>query len=166
MPSLYTVRSKQMKRLPLSWAILMLSVGCHAPRVTTTSTDTGTLPQVPMESVTATSKALPLAARFPVLKSICDAAGGCENVEIICTKYDGSGNSILRNTTAYRVKAPIKGRSYNGVGFTENATPNCHKAIADAAENFWDNYRFRNQESHEERTVYPNHLPCKGDCFN
>lgn len=154
-----------MKRLPLLWAILMLLVGCHAPRVTTTSTDTGTLPQVPTESVTATSKVLPLAARFLVLKSICDAAGGCENVEIICKKYDGSGNSNLRNTTVYYVDATVKGQSYEGVGFTENSAPNCHKAIAEAAEDFWDSYRVHNQESHEKETVYPNSLPCNGDCF-
>jgi hypothetical protein len=104
-------------------------------------------------------KPIPLAARYPELKSICDAAGGCEHVEVICTKYDGSGNSDLRNETFYKVRAEVNGHAITGMGWTENAKPNCHKAIAQAARDFWTYLQMFQHQEKEQQTVYPKQLP-------
>jgi len=104
----------------------------------------------------------PIAALFPVLQPICDAAGGCDKVELVCVKYDGKGNSVIRNRTYYRIYATINGQRYIGVGWTENAKPDCHRAIAQAAKDFWEYVHYGLDES---KIIYPDQLPCDGGCF-
>lgn len=106
-----------------------------------------------------------LVKQHPNLQHICDYVGGCENVKISCIRYDGQGNSDLRNKTFWLVETGNLGDGtwQSGGGVAENDHLNTNQTIEDAIEAYW--YWWRLQQTEEPvHTVYPNGTPCDKDC--
>ena len=99
---------------------------------------------------------------YPALQAICDHAGGCQNVEIYCTRYDGTGNSTLRNTTFWKISTTND--HITGFGWTPNDHLDTKHAIAQAIGDYLDTVRSDERYSAEPPTVYPNETSCNSDC--
>jgi len=85
----------------------------------------------------------------PKLQKICDAVGGCENVTVKCEKYDGTGNTNLRNTTWWEITADgTEGQADIQMGGFDGAVRDWFSSRA------WD------QEDHSDHDIYPNSRPC------
>lgn len=99
---------------------------------------------------------------YPKLQKICDKVGGCKNVTITCKKYDGAGNTNLRNSTWWEIDAGyITGYGY---GTTTRNFDN-HAAIKRAIEDYLENYRENHSSDDQPKDIYPNHVSCDKDCW-
>lgn len=95
--------------------------------------------------------------KYPELQKICDLAGGCQNVKITCTKYDGTGNSNLRNETVWDVVA----LGTTGTGFSSHG--GFKEALGEEYPGWFGARKLEQEMRDEEKekpTVYPNHTPC------
>ena len=90
----------------------------------------------------------------PRLRKICDLAGECDNVKIECTKYDGAGNTILRNDIVWEIEA----LGVHGFGFASHTKKPLEEAISD----WFEMYRYHIEKSPE--IIYPNASPCDSNC--
>lgn len=97
-----------------------------------------------------------LVKKHPKLQKICDLAGGCNNVDITCTKYDGAGNSNLRNEVIWRVYA----QGEVGMGFANLGKHPLDRAIRD----WFDETEAKQQLHDEPPIIYPNRIPCDLSC--
>lgn len=104
---------------------------------------------------------------YPELQAICDYAGGCQNVDIKCTKYDGSGNTSLRNLTWWTIEtSETSENSVQGDGWSEEEHLDNHAAIEQAIRNFWEDVEWRKHKHDEDHpAVYPHQTPCPKDCW-
>jgi hypothetical protein len=99
--------------------------------------------------------------KYPKLQKICDLAGGCQNVTITCTKYDGTGNSILRNETVWHVVA----LDTTGIGFSSQG--GFKQALSNEYPGWFGARRLEEEMRNEEKekpTIYPNSKPCDLNC--
>jgi len=102
--------------------------------------------------------------KYPDLQAICDHAGGCENVDITCVKYDDRGNSHLKNLVWWTIEAGY----VRGDGWTDRNKPDNHAAIEYAIASYWEGVKYFQSEASRrsgEETVYPNQSPCDKDCW-
>jgi len=106
-----------------------------------------------------------LVKTHPRMQAVCDYAGGCQNVEVTCTRYDGTRSiTTLQNTTFVEIQTnPIFGKGIYGIGYFPNDTPNFHQAVEDAISEYWNNASVVNT-SHESIDVLPNSTSCDKDC--
>jgi hypothetical protein len=107
---------------------------------------------------------------YPDLQHICDYVGGCQNVTIICTKYDNTGNSELRGLTVWHIDTGDvdEGTWTWGVADTPNDKPNNHEAIQKAIRSYWMVWRLHQQEGPLHPSgpeIFPNSQPCEKDCW-
>ena len=111
-----------------------------------------------------------LVPKYPELKHICDYAGGCENVSIKCTRFDGKGNTNLRNQTEWEIETgSIEDNNWeSGWSFQDNSSLNTHVAINTAIETYWYWWKVHQEQkskSTAEPDVYPNTSSCDKDCW-
>ena len=105
--------------------------------------------------------AMLLLRTHPRLQAVCDDVGGCENVRVTCTRYDGTGNTILVNTTYWVIRAG----GVMGEGYYPNNHPSPDAAIEDALTNYlavW--WATKDDDIDQKKIVYPNSTDCKEDC--
>ena len=109
------------------------------------------------------NRAQRMSKTYPEIKAICDSVGSCWNVKIMCTRYDGSGNSLLRNKTFWSITTenPYVG----GYSIQDNAHIDTPSAIREAASNYWNIKKMRDEENVDDnRTIYPNSTDCSNNC--
>jgi len=105
------------------------------------------------------------------LQHICDYAGGCENVTIKCTRYDGKGNSAIRNKTVWEIETgSVSDNNWEyGISLQDNSQIDTHQAIEDAIDMYWQMWRLHKDQAEEKKekpeTVYPNSTSCDQDCL-
>lgn len=102
-----------------------------------------------------------LVKTHPRLQNICDLAGGCDKVEIECTKYDNTGNSQLRGEIVWRIDADIPNIGHVfGISFKKTL-------LEGAIKDWFRTYEMKKEEAsrnHGEK-IYPNTLKCDKDCI-
>lgn len=101
-----------------------------------------------------------MALRWPGVQEVCDRAGGCANVSVECTRYDGYGNSDLRDTTVWMVAV---GRD-KGYAFFRNDESSAEGPALAARDLIW---KWKSGATDSELTpaiVWPHYKPCDEEC--
>jgi hypothetical protein len=110
-----------------------------------------------------------LLPKHPQLQHICDYAGGCQNVSIKCTRYDGSGNTDLRNQTYWNIETgSVDGGNWEyGVSFQDNNHIDTDKAIDEAISLYWRMWSVHQElyKTEPKIPVYPKSTSCDKDCL-
>jgi hypothetical protein len=98
------------------------------------------------------------------IRAICDSVGGCWKVEITCTRYDGTGNSSIRNQTFWNITT--EDPYIHGFSVQDNAHIDTASAIRDAVVEYWENKKIHDEINTQSggATVYPNSTDCSNDC--
>ena len=138
-----------MNKIVISVALALLLIGCSPNKI---------------HNRIHPNLATRLVKDYPELQHICDYAGGCENVMVECTRYDGYGNTSIRNETFWSIKtSSLMGERVRGTGWYPNDKPDIKGAINQAIEDYWYVWRFEHTPKDNE-PVYPHSTNCDKDC--
>jgi len=111
-----------------------------------------------------------LAKTHPLIKQVCDIAGGCDKVTVECRRYDDIGNTSIRNKTFIDIDADFDSDlgNVNGWASASNGT-NVGSIIDRAVDDWLSSYRYNKVgEKHVAITnpiIYPNVSKCGADCL-
>jgi hypothetical protein len=103
---------------------------------------------------------------IPELQSICDSAGGCQNVEVTYTKYGPNNDSAIANQTFWHVEVdPEKYVGDNsevrydmGIGYTTTKDSSNKDAILRAIADYWNEYN--NSNKYKSASIQPVPMAC------
>lgn len=109
-----------------------------------------------------------LAKQYPRLQDICDSVGGCQNVDVRCLRYDGYGNTWIRNTSYLTIETgEFKSEDndtevYGQYGYP-NDKPDLGRAINEAVTDYWNYAKWK--ETRTDKIIFPRSSDCSKDCF-